>query len=239
MVAGTRGSTPADVEATSEGEGIEMLGARLRAEREQRGIGVRQLARLVDCSASLISQIERGRANPSVSTLYAIASALGISLDGLFTDRSASRVRATVSEMATAAGERSIVLRPHERRVINLERGVQWQLLMPVPERNAEFLEAFYAPGGGSTSDDHAIRHSGREYFVVLEGTLSVEVGFETYTLDPGDSMAFDSMIPHRFWNEGPVTVRAVWFVMDRWATVDGGSGTSLRRALGVDDAAP
>lgn len=223
-----------------EAEGIELLGARLRSAREERSIGVRQLARMVDCSASLISQIERGRANPSVSTLYAIATALGISLDGLFADATLrapeGRPAAPASAPPAAEEVHPLVLRARQRRVINLERGVQWQLLMPVPERNAEFLEAFYAPGGGSTTDDHAIRHNGREYSLVLEGTLSVEIGFEQYELAPGDSMAFDSTIPHRFWNAGAVPVRAIWFVMDRWATPDNSGSASLLRAVGVSD---
>jgi transcriptional regulator with XRE-family HTH domain len=212
-------------------EGIERLGASLREQRIARGIGVRELARMVDCSASLISQIERGRANPSVSTLYAISSALGISLDGLFGDphlegTGARRLAGQPSRPAPVIGERAaagtpVVLRPGERRVIHLERGVQWQLLMPVPERNAEFMEVRYDPGGGSTADRHAIRHSGREYSLVLEGTLSLEVGFERYQLGPGDSMAFDSTIPHRLWNDGDSPVRAVWFVIDRWALGD------------------
>ena len=92
---------------------------------------------------------------------------------------------------------------------------------MPVPESNAEFMEVTYGVGGGSTEGDHAIRHNGREYSVILEGQLSVQVGFEQYVLDPGDSMAFDSTIPHRFWNAGPVPVRGIWFVVDRWPTSD------------------
>lgn len=211
-------------------EGIERLGARLREQRIARGVGVRELARMVDCSASLISQIERGRANPSVSRLYAVSSALGISLDGLFGGPSpVGLVREPLRPAPSVPAARSqpsgpgtpVVLRPEERRVIHLERGVQWQLLMPVPERNAEFMEVRYEPGGGSTADRHAIRHSGREYSLVLEGMLSVEVGFERFELAEGHSMAFDSTIPHRLWNDGDVPVRAVWFVIDRWALGD------------------
>ena len=66
------------------GVGLDGLGARIRAARAARGISARELARKVDCSASMISQIELGRANPSVSTLYDISSALQISLDRLF-----------------------------------------------------------------------------------------------------------------------------------------------------------
>ena len=223
-------SLPGDGTAGLRGEveGIERLGTRLREQRVARSIGVRELSRMVDCSASLISQIERGRANPSVSTLYAISSALGISLDSLFGEQrpgGVPRAVAVPTRRAAPGGlparggaAASVVLHPDDRRVIELERGVQWQLLMPVPERNAEFMEVRYDPGGGSTADHHAIRHHGREYSLVLEGTLSLEIGFERYDLDPGDSMAFDSTIPHRLWNAGEVAVRAIWFVIDRWA---------------------
>ncbi len=101
--------------------------------------------------------------------------------------------------------------------MINLERGVRWELLMPIPESNVEFMEVTYEAGGGSSADDHAIRHNGREYSLILDGELSVQIGFEQFVLQPGDSMAFDSTVPHRFWNEGDTPVRAIWFVIDRW----------------------
>ncbi len=59
------------------------LGERLRAVREQAGIGVRELSRRVGLSASMVSQLERGLTMPSVTTLYAITSALGVSLDAV------------------------------------------------------------------------------------------------------------------------------------------------------------
>src|SRR6476620_6337014 len=63
-----------------------VVAARLRARREDRGMSARSLAKAVRCSPRLISQIENGKANPSVATLYAIVSALEISLDELFAD---------------------------------------------------------------------------------------------------------------------------------------------------------
>ncbi|HXG40462.1 MAG TPA: helix-turn-helix transcriptional regulator, partial [Candidatus Limnocylindrales bacterium] len=64
------------------------IGERLRAARRARGLSLRELAARLSVSPSLISQIERGRANPSVSTLYALVSELDVSLDELlFNDR--------------------------------------------------------------------------------------------------------------------------------------------------------
>ncbi|WP_203933060.1 helix-turn-helix domain-containing protein [Virgisporangium ochraceum] len=66
------------------------IGARLRAERRRRDISVRGLAREIGVSASLISQIETEKSSPSVSTLYAITTALGISIEDLFGDQPAA-----------------------------------------------------------------------------------------------------------------------------------------------------
>jgi transcriptional regulator with XRE-family HTH domain/quercetin dioxygenase-like cupin family protein len=60
------------------------FGQRIREERARLGVSVRGLAREIGVSASLISQIETGRSQPSVSTLYSIVTALGISIEDLF-----------------------------------------------------------------------------------------------------------------------------------------------------------
>src|SRR5579875_1343068 len=132
------------------------LGTRIRDARVARGLGVRELARIADCSASLVSQIERGRANPSVSTLYSLADALGISVASLFRSgdgrsgapdegRSAAPYAALLEAPSTARRpstiEEAVVLRRAQRRSIDLERGVHWELLLPRPERDVDFLE--------------------------------------------------------------------------------------------------
>lgn len=64
--------------------GVSSLGSRIREERLRRGVSLRGLARDVGVSASMISQIETGKTRPSVSTLYAITSALGVSIEEVF-----------------------------------------------------------------------------------------------------------------------------------------------------------
>ena len=60
------------------------IGPRIRAERSRRNVTIRALARVIGVSPSLISQIETGKSQPSVSSLYSITSALGLSLEDLF-----------------------------------------------------------------------------------------------------------------------------------------------------------
>jgi transcriptional regulator with XRE-family HTH domain len=196
-----------------------LLGARLRQERQRRGIGVRELARQTNCSASLISQIELGKIAPSVSTLYALTSFLGVSMDSLFATEEASIAEEAAAPepqrapvRAVEAAEGGVVQRRHSRPHISLQQGVRWERLNPLPESGAEFLEVTYDVGGGTRSDAQAIRHNGREYGLLLAGELTVQIGFEVYVLKAGDSVAFDSTIPHRYWNSGDGPVRAIWF---------------------------
>jgi mannose-6-phosphate isomerase-like protein (cupin superfamily) len=126
-----------------------------------------------------------------------------------------------------------MIQRAHHRRAINLEHGVRWELLVPVPEPDVEFMEVQFAVGGGNTTD-HSTRHNGREYALVLEGTLAINVGFEQYVLEAGDSLAFDSSIPHRIFNAGAVPVRAVWLVLGRMLLQPGLPSPETLHTLGT-----
>ncbi|MGH7192234.1 MAG: cupin domain-containing protein, partial [Candidatus Saccharimonadales bacterium] len=71
-----------------------------------------------------------------------------------------------------------------------------------------------YAPGGHSTDERRPMRHEGREYGVILSGTLTANVGFDSYELGPGDSIAFDSATPHEYLNKTDDYVHAIWVVV-------------------------
>ncbi|HMD93908.1 MAG TPA: XRE family transcriptional regulator [Trebonia sp.] len=252
------------------------LGPRLRLVREGRAISVRELARRVGCSASLISQVERGLSVPSVGILYSLASELDCSLDYVLfgvgaesAQRDAAADRDVTSAVAAGAGSTEgvllgdvpagtgaplsgasrqgtgevadgfrgevpviarsggllaggaasapgsdgVVQRGCDRRIINLASGVRWERLTPGADDRVDFLEVIYSPGGHSTDERRPLRHEGREYGLILSGTLRASVGFETYNLNAGDSIAFDSSIPHEYWNTTDDSVHAVWVV--------------------------
>ena len=69
----------------TQGPSPDELGRRLRAVRAARGMSLRAVAKLIDVSPSFVSQVELGKASPSVGTLYALVTALGLSLDDLQT----------------------------------------------------------------------------------------------------------------------------------------------------------
>jgi transcriptional regulator with XRE-family HTH domain len=202
------------------------IGERLRAERERLGLSLRKLAARLELSPSALSQIETGRSRPSVKTLYALVSELGISFDSLF----ASEVRATdgpgdavshgepggITVRSIGNDPEQIVQRAGTRKTIELESGVLWERLNPPGDRDVEFLEVTYAVGGASSSGGTYVRHAGREYGLVLSGRLQVTVGFDEFELRPGDSVCFESSTPHRLATVGLKPVKAVWFVIGR-----------------------
>lgn len=195
------------------------MGEHLREARRSRRLSLRELAERLGVSPSLISQIETGRANPSVSTLYAIAAELDVSLDELlFNDRrpfsSGPVSRSDVQPAAT--GPNLPVQRAEDRHRIRLASGVLWERLTTQSEPGVEFLHVTYEVGGASSPEDAYQRHAGHEWGYVLSGSLEVRIGFDVFVLSPGDAISIDSSIPHRLANIGDVPVEAVWFVLGR-----------------------
>lgn len=184
----------------------ESIGERLRAARLARGLSLRGLAQSLGVSASLISQIETGKTQPSVSTLYAIVTTLGISIDDLLD------VGPAVASPAPAA---PIVQRRSENPLLEMENGVRWERLA-VGEGTAEALLVTYEPGAASSVEGRLMRHAGTEYALILEGRLTLQVEFDTFTLEAGDSLHFDSSRPHMYSNRSSRVARGVWFVAGR-----------------------
>ncbi len=197
-----------------------VLGPRLRAIRLQRGLSLRELARRVDLSPSSISQIETGKMQPSVRTLYALVTEFGITVDEVLFEHappSPDGASPSMSESsAPVPGPGLAVQREEERPIITLNSGVTWERLMFWADEDVEFIEATYAPGGASGPDDALVRHSGHEFGYVLSGTLRIVVGFDEFVLGAGDSITFPSSTPHRLSNEGDEAVRAIWVVRGR-----------------------
>ena len=198
------------------------LGQAIRAAREARGLSLRELARRVNVSPSFVSQIELGKANPSVGTLYAVVSVLGTTLDDLIGEPTGGSgpelVDAPPADGAAPGGwpPVDVPLQPAEGRKRVEMSGVVWERLTADHDPYVDFLHVEYAPGSSSCAPDQLMRHGGREYGHLLHGRLDVQVGFETYSLGPGDSIHFDSMTPHRLSNPYDEPCTAVWFVLER-----------------------
>jgi transcriptional regulator with XRE-family HTH domain len=226
--------------ADSELEPARAIGEKLRTARQEQKMSLRELAEKADTSASMLSQIENGKAFPSVRSIYSIASALNLPVDYFFPDgnslehanqsipgntgdMTASELReAKVNQIIDDSAlnyqidtneENGPVIRATKRPTIELNGGVTWSRLTAQAETGAEYLEITYAPG--STSGANMSHHAGREFGLILEGELTVELGFERYNLCQGDSIIFDSETPHRLTNNCTKPVRALWVVLN------------------------
>jgi transcriptional regulator with XRE-family HTH domain len=165
-------------------------------------------------SPSLVSQIELDRVNPSVSTLYALVTELGMTMSDVFGDGAAQVPRVVRGQR----GEDGVVTAPGSRSVLNLASGVRWERLTAHSDPDVEFLHVVYPVGAESCPEDALVTHGGREYGYVTSGTLGVRVGFDEYELGPGASIAFDSSSPHRLWTIGDEPAHGIWVVIGRAA---------------------
>lgn len=188
------------------------VGERLRERRRAHGLSLRTLATRLGVSPSLISQIERGRARPSVSTLFAIATELDASLDELLFNEVPAPPASQPDHPVPAPPVQPAGTRHH----IRLASGVIWERLTTTSQPGIEFLFVMYEVGGASSPGDTYQSHVGHEWGYVISGVLEVIIGFDRFVLQPGDAVSLDSSVPHRLTNIGDTPVHAIWFVLGR-----------------------
>ncbi len=198
------------------------LGPRLKEIRLKQDTSLREIARQLNVSPSFLSQIENGKSQPSVATLYAIAKLLGVSVDLLFKatgDESDSKdfiQRTDLDHPADAwheSGARISLVNPQSRSTLSMDQGVAWERLSATPENDINFMEIIYQPGAGSNSNGDLIVHEGYEYGYALEGEIEVTIGEAIFLLTKSHSIGFDSTIPHRLRNISTQPFRGIWFV--------------------------
>ena len=214
---------------------MDNLGGRLRTARLEVGLTLRELARQADVSPSLVSLIENGKSQPSVATLYTFARILDVSVDELFEadpHGGAEPVAAPVVAvpLVPANGVAAVldpvhawqpseyanrisVAHPTHRPHLEMAAGVVWERLAATPEKGVNFMKITYQPQATSTAGGELLTHDGYEYGYVVSGEVEVTVGDELFTLRAGESLGFDSRIPHVLRNSGDVPFEGVWFV--------------------------
>lgn len=174
------------------------VGARLRAIRHLRRATLKAVADRAGLSESFLSQVERGRASASVSSLQRIAAALGVSVADLF-EPNGTRPRPRV-------------LRRESRPVLALGNLGRKFLLTPRPLENLEVFVGELDPGG-ETAHEQYTHGDSEELVVVLSGAVHLELGDDVYELRPGDSIDYRSSAPHRVVNAGDDVAEVMWII--------------------------
>lgn len=179
------------------------VGTNLRKLRKQKGLSLEMLAQASGVSMGMISQVERGIANPSMRLLTSLRRALNISMQELFGEAR--------GETAETGDEPSFVRRRAQRPVIDL--GMLHKELLTPPDRHQhlQIMILRLAPGG--TSGGHALSYPAEKGGLVLSGTVILSVDDEACELETGDSFVFDSNRPHSLRNTGDAPTEILWII--------------------------
>jgi transcriptional regulator with XRE-family HTH domain len=170
------------------------VGGRLRALREARQLSIRVLAEASGLAVNTLSLIENGRTSPSVSTLQQIAVALSLPISAFFTPETPR--------------SRLVFLKADQQQPTAFPHGALADLGVGMAQRHIEPLLLTLDPGAGSGPEP--IIHPGQEFVFCLEGRIGYTVDGQRYLLEPGDSLLFESTLPHRWENNDPSPARAV-----------------------------
>ena len=173
------------------------VGVRLRELRGVRRLTLRDVAERAGLSESFLSQVERGRASASIASLRRIADALGIGISDLFQPVELARPR---------------VLRRDDRPALAFGILGRKLMLTPKPLHELEVFVGELEPGG-STGEEQYAHGNSEELFVVLRGSVRLELGDELHELDEGDSIDYRSSTPHRISNAGDELAEVMWII--------------------------
>ena len=173
------------------------VGERLRDIRRLRRATLRTVAARAGVSESFLSQVERGRASASIASLRRIAGALGVSVADLFEPGGPPRPR---------------VLRREERPSLAFGTLGRKLLLTPRPLQQLEVFVGELDPGGSTGAEPYAHGDS-EELFVVLTGSVQLELGGDRHELGTGDSIDYRSSTPHRVTNVGEERAEVMWII--------------------------
>lgn len=175
------------------------IGEKIAQIRKNQNISIRELASLANVTPSLLSQIERGLANPSVNSLKSIATALNAPLFTFFT-----------SEVI----KKDLIVRGNKRKKVILpgSEDVVYEVLTPDSNDNLEFAIMNLAPHTSSCNE--YIYHNGYEIAYVLEGEANLYLDNEKFDLYKGDSVKVPVGINHRWENNSENEAKIIFAVI-------------------------
>lgn len=175
------------------------IGERIKKKRNEKNFSLRELASKVDLSASFLSQIEQGKASPSIENLKKIANYLEVKVSYL------------IEEEDESLG--SFHIKREDRKFVeSIDSKTSIALLTSSKiEKNMEPIMYEIKPGGESGRG--FFNHNGEEFVYIIEGSLDIYIEDQLTTLNEGDSFYFKSSLNHRFKNNGKKLTKAIWVV--------------------------
>jgi transcriptional regulator with XRE-family HTH domain len=174
------------------------IAEKLKAFRLANRMTLKQLASKAGCTDAYLSQLERGRANPSIMILKKVASALQMKVVDFFLEPKTKE-----NDVVCKEGERvNIRFKQGDAKIQMLVRGIQNKWMQP-----------FYTtiePGGGSKG---SYSHIGEEFGIILQGQIEVNLNGKPYRVKKNESFYFSSQEPHSWSNRGKKKAIVIWVV--------------------------
>ena len=194
---------------------MENLGSRIRDERRKRKLTLEVLSQKTELSKSFLSQIERGLAQPSISSLKRIAREYGMSVVDLFSSEPGPEDQAGTPPPVKKNGHSYIeevqVVRANRRKRLTLPgSSVSYDLLTPDLDRQVEVMFMRINPGEHS-GEEPMVDLPGEKFGYVLKGLLESKVGEKVYQLAAGDSIYFPAHFPHSWRGLGEDSIEVFW----------------------------
>ena len=185
------------------------LGEKLKAIRLEKNMTLHDLSQRSGVSKSLLSQIERGLSIPTVTKLQQIAEALDIPISSMFSENN-DTADSLSTEKKDVSSKKINVVRKDRRKKLIMPWGGWYEMLCPDFQGKIEFIYLHYPVG---VKVDGVYAHEGEECGIVLEGRYKGIIGDREIILEPGDSIRYDSSIPHAWEAIGDTEVRAIWAI--------------------------
>ncbi|MGE5607038.1 MAG: helix-turn-helix domain-containing protein [Bacteroidota bacterium] len=181
---------------TTDEAGTNFFGRQIRAAREEKGLTLDELALRTGLTKSFLSQVERGKSSPSLSSVRLIVQELNIPLVSLFEN--------SIDNLS------NIVVRKNKRKKFKLPDSIlDFELLTPNLKRRMEIIRVVAPPSGKS----EFMAHEGEEWGYVVKGRIRLKVGNDEFELEEGDTVYYSSEIPHQWVNETEDEVELLWVI--------------------------
>lgn len=173
-------------------------GLKIKTLRTEQQLSLKELAAKSGVSISMISQIERGNTDPTLTTLYKLCKGLDVS----------------ISTLLGADEQTTQIVRKEERKTVDFpQSNSKYHLLTPINEGSIEMILIQMEPG---QQDQQLVEHAGEECGFILTGEMTIVLGEEEYILREGDSIRFKSATPHRFVNHTDRVATSIWAMTGR-----------------------
>jgi transcriptional regulator with XRE-family HTH domain len=167
---------------------------------------VEELSDKAGVSSGLISQIERGKGNPSFKTMQRLAAALNLPIGALFQDDAVAAAGAPtdsdgVDAISLHHEQQMVVRKDARKKLVFPKESMVWELLTPDLNRTLEMLRAV-VPADYDTREVPFV-HQGEECVHIVRGKVEVHIGEQVFALEAGDTITYDATVPHWWRNRG------------------------------------